>query len=109
MGSMAAHEPQATFQYGGELEPALDFFKRTRSELSTLRKCHVWTDRVQVYDVNGDYFEIVGLGYPHPEIRPVLQSINAVFRPDQIHLPIDRPFKEFKTSRRRPWAEDRVM
>lgn len=106
---MGNSDPKAVHQFTGELKPALDFFKRTRSELSTLRKCHVWIDRVQVFDVNGDYFEITGLGYPDLDIRPVLQSINAVFKPEQIHREIDRPFKEFKTSRRHPWAEDRVM
>jgi len=106
---MGDTDPQAVYHFNGELQLALDFFKRTRSELSTLRKCRVWSDRIQVFDVNGNYFEIVGLGYLDPDIRPVLQSINAVFKPDQIHNPIDRPYKEFKTSKRRPWAEDRVM
>ena len=106
---MGNSDPKAVLQFTGELGRALEFFKRTRSELSTLRKCRVWTDRIQVFDVNGDYFEIVGLGYGDPDIRPLLQSINAVFKPEQIHNLIERPYKEFKTSRRHPWAEDRVM
>ena len=104
MASQATHIYEA-----GQLQAALDFFKRTRSELSTLRKCRVWTDKVQVFDVNGDYFEISGLGYPDPDILPVLKSINTAFKPDQIHEPIDRTYKEFNTGRRHPWAEDRVM
>ena len=93
----------------GQLQAALDFFKRTRSELSTLRKCRVWTDKVQIFDVNGDYFEIRGLGYPDPDVLPILQSINTVFKPEHLHDPIESPYKEFKTGRRHPWAEDRVM
>jgi len=100
----------AVFEFEqGQLTAALDFFKRTRSELSTLRKCRVWADRVQAFDVNGDYFEIRGLGYLDQEVVPVLQSINTVFKPDQIHNPISGPYKEFKTGRRYPWAQDRVM
>ena len=93
----------------GQLQAALDFFKRMRSELSTLRKCRVWTDKVQVFDVNGDYFEIRALGYPDPDVLTALKSINTVFNPERIHESVDRPYKEFKTGRRHPWAEDRVM
>jgi hypothetical protein len=40
---------------------------------------------------------------------PLLQSINAVYNPSTIHEPTDAEYKEFKTGRCRPWAEDRVM
>lgn len=92
-----------------QLEAALEFLKRTRSELRMLRKVRVWTDRVQVFDVNGDFFEVRGVGYPDPEVIPVLQAINTAFKPEQIHNPISSQYKEFKTGRRHPWAEDRVM
>lgn len=100
----AIHEYEAV-----NLQAALDFLKRTRSELSTLRKYRVWTDRLQAFDVNGKFFEIDGVGYSDPDIVPLLVSINAVFKPEQIHRPIQAPYKEFKTGRRHPWAEDRVM
>ena len=103
-------QPREIHEYeSGQLQSALDFFKRTRKDLSTLRKCRVWVDRVQVFDVNGEFFEIRGLGYPNDDIVPVLQSINAVYKPDKIHRSVDRSFKEFLTGKRHPWAEDRVM
>ena len=107
---MAAAEPLATheFQPGG-IDAALEFLKRTRSELRILRKVRVWTDRVQVVDVNGDFFEVRGVGYPDQEVVAVLKAVNTAFKPEFIHNPIDGAYKEFKTGRRHPWAEDRVM
>src|SRR4051794_23270405 len=48
--------PLATHDFAG-VDAALEFLKRTRWELRTLRKAHVWKDRLQVFDVNGDSFE----------------------------------------------------
>jgi hypothetical protein len=101
---------RAVFEYQpGQLEESLQFLKRTRSELSELRMVHVWPDRFQVFDVNGDSFQIDGLGYLADEIIPVLDSVNAVYRRDTIHRPSAAEYKEFKTGRRYPWAADRVM
>ena len=102
--------PQATCDYEpGKLDEVLEFLKLTRSELRELRKVRVWTDRVQVFDVNADYFEIHGLGYPDQDITPLLQAIGTSFKPEFIHNPIDASYKEFKTGRRHPWAEDRIL
>jgi hypothetical protein len=91
------------------LNAALEFLKRTRAELRTLRFVRIWKDRLQVYDVNKDYFELRGIGYLDPDIVPLLKNINTAFNPDTIHTSIDGEFKEFNTGRRHPWAEDRVM
>ncbi len=102
--------PRATHDYGeGGLEAALIFFRRTRDELRTLRKVRVSTQWVRLFDVNGDYFELLGLGYPDEEIIAVLQSFDTPFNPETIHDLITAPYKEFKTGRRYPWAADRVM
>ena len=102
--------PLATHDFAdGGVDAALEFFKRTRSELRTLRKIRVWTDRVQLFDVNGDWFELRGVGYPDDAILPILKNVNTNFKPEQIHNKIDGPYKEFLTGRRHPWAEDRVM
>jgi hypothetical protein len=93
----------------GGLDAAIAFFRRTRSELRTLRLVRVSTEWVRLFDVNGDYFELRGLGYPDAEIIPELRSFDTPFNPDSIHVPIVAPFKEFKTGRRYPWAADRVM
>jgi hypothetical protein len=107
---MPAPSPRAIHDYSSaDLTAALEFLKRTRSELRSLRKVQVWPDRVQVFDVNGDYFEIVGLGYVQEAIVPVLRFVNTNFKPESIHNPTDRPYKEFLTGRRHAWAEDRVM
>ena len=47
----------------GGLDAALEFLKRTRWELRQLRRVHVWKDRLQIFDINGDYFEVRGVGY----------------------------------------------
>jgi len=93
----------------GELEPALEFLKRTRSELRTLRKVRVWKDKLHIIDVNKDYFEILGIGYGDADIVPILRNLNTAFNPQTIHEPLDLEYKEFDTGRRHPWAEDRVM
>jgi len=102
--------PRATWRHNAEqLQATLDFLKRTRSELRELRRVQLARDWLRVFDVNGDSFEVTDIGYPDAEIVPVLDSLNAVYKRESIHKPIDRPYKEFKTGKRRPWAEDRVM
>ena len=102
--ALATHD----FSSGG-LEAALAFFRRTRNELRALRKVRVATDWVRLFDVNGDYFELTGLGYPDPQIVEILKSFDTPFKPESIHAPIDGEYKEFETGRRYPWAADRVM
>ena len=92
-----------------DLAPALEFLKRARWELRELRKVHVWVDRMHVIDVNGDYLEIQGVGYPDADIVPLLTAVNAAFDPQAIHLPIPGDYKEFFTGRRDAWAANRVM
>jgi hypothetical protein len=107
---MAEQPPRARMVYqSGQTEAVLEFLKRTRNELRMLRKVRVWPARLCVFDVNGDYFEVQGLGYENDEIVPVLEAVNTAFKPDQIHQPIHLPYKEFKTGKRYPWAQDRVM
>jgi hypothetical protein len=106
----AQQQPLATHIHKqGDVEGTLEFLKRTRSELRMLRMVRVWTDRVQIFDVNGDYFEVQGVGYPDVDVVPVLRAVHTAFNPDQIHAPFEGDYKEFKTGRRHPWAEDRVM
>lgn len=93
----------------GGVDAALEFLKRTRFELRELRLVRLWKDHWRVVDINGDYFEIRGLGFGHPEIVPLLRNLNTAFNPQTIHEPTAADFKEFKTGKRRCWAEDRVM
>jgi hypothetical protein len=93
----------------GGLDAALEFLKRTRWELRTLRKVHAWKDRLQVIDINGDYFELRGVGYPDADAAPLLRAVNAAFDPVTLHEPTQLDYKEFIAGRRHPWAEDRVM
>lgn len=103
-------EPLARHEFAdGGLEAAIAFFRRTRNELRVLRLVRISTEWVQLFDINGDYFELRGLGYPDADIIPVLRSFDTPFNPETIHNPIDSPYKEFKTGRRYPWAADRVM
>jgi hypothetical protein len=103
-------EPLATCQYApGNVEDLLEFLKRTRNELRLLRKVRVWKDLFRVYDINGDCFEITGIGYPDEDIRAVLNAVHTAYKPEAIHADLAGPYKEFKTGKRRPWAEDRVM
>lgn len=99
---------QHVFQEG-ELDAALAFLRRVRWELRELRFVRVWKDKLQVMDINKDYFQIDGVGYPQANIIPLLESVNTAFKREQIHLEVDDPYKEFRTGRRHPWAEDRVM
>ena len=107
---MSQREPLATHAHAaGDVEGTLEFLKRTRSELRLIRMVRVWLDRVQVFDVNGDYFEVKQVGYPSPDIVPILRAVHTAFKPEVIHMPCAGDYKEFKTGKRHPWAEDRVM
>jgi hypothetical protein len=100
----------ATHDYSqGGVSAALDFLKRLRSELRTLRKVRIWNDHFHIIDVNKDYFEVRGIGYGDADIVPLLRNINTAFDPQKIHEPTNLEYKEFDTGRRHPWAEDRVM
>jgi hypothetical protein len=100
----------ANFHYEpGRLEEVLQFLKRTRGELRMLRKVHVFRERLRIFDINGDWFEVDGIGYPDAEIGPILRAVNTAYNTDTIHHPAADEFKEFKTGRRYAWAADRVM
>ena len=101
---LASHD----FTQGGT-PAALEFLKRTRSELRQLRMVRLWRDRLHVLDVNGDAFEVRGVGYADAGIVPLLDMVNAAYNPETVHRPTDAEYKELKTGRRHPWAEDRVM
>ena len=102
--------PLATHDYTpGGLDAAREFIKRTRAELRNLRKVRLWKDRLHIIDVNKDYFEVRGLGYPDADVVPLLRMINTAFNPQTLHEPAAADYKEFDTGRRHPWAEDRVM
>src|SRR3954465_8327177 len=89
--------PLAAPEYtAGGLAAALEFLKRTRAELRQLRTVRLWKDRLRVYDVNRDVFEIEGLGYLDPDVVPLLNSINTAYDPQTIHVPTSADYKEFK-------------
>ena len=107
---MSADECLASHEYqSGQVQAVLEFLKRTRSELRMLRKVRVFRDRLQVIDINGDYFEIQGLGYADSDVVLVLDNVNTAYKRELIHKETDDDFKEFKTGRRYTWAKDRVM
>lgn len=97
-----------TFQ-AGDLPAALQFLKRTRSELRALRLVRIWKDKLHVIDVNNDTFEIQGIGYRDPDIAPLLDALNTAYNPRTLREPVQDEFKEYSTGRRYPWAQDRVM
>ena len=93
----------------GQVNEVLEFLKRTRSELRMLRKTYVFSDKVQVFDINGDWFEVSGIGYPDADVVRILDAVNTAFNRQTIHKPTQDEYKEFKTGRRYTWAADRVM
>src|SRR5437870_1104927 len=102
--------PLATHDFSsGTLGDALEFLKRTRSELRALRQVRIWKDKFHVIDVNKDFFEVRGIGYAEPDIVPLLRAVNTAFDPQTIHNSTHSEYKEYDTGRRHPWAEDRVM
>ena len=102
--------PLASHDYApGALDAVLEFLKRTRNELRTLRKARVWTDKLHIIDVNKDYFEVRGLGYGDADVVPVLRALNTAFNPETIHNEVEAEYKEFGAGKCHPWAYDRVM
>lgn len=107
---MSGSEERPRVQYeAGKLPGVLDFLKQMRYRFPTQRMVRVWPDRMEVFDVNSDSFSIEGLGYASPDVVPVLNAVNAVYKPEAIHEPTTQVFKEFKTGKRYTWAADRVM
>jgi hypothetical protein len=104
MAPLAIHD----FTPGG-LEQALEFLKRTRAEMRPLHRVRVFKDRLQVFDVNKDIFEVRGIGYLDADIVPLLHAVNTAFNPELIHTPFDGEYKEYGAGRRYTWAADRVM
>lgn len=41
-----------------------------RSEMWVLQKVRVWNDLFEIFDINGDTFEVRGIGYPDKDITP---------------------------------------
>jgi hypothetical protein len=64
---------------------------------------------LQIIDVNGDYFELRGVGYPDAEVAVLLRAINAAFDPETINQPVPGEYREVLTGKCHPWAHDRVM
>src|SRR5260221_715614 len=91
----------------GHLGDVLEFLKRMRSELRMVRKVRVFRDCVRILDVNGDWFEVEGLGYPDADVVSVLAAANAAFKRELIHNPTQQEYKEFDAGRRYAWAADR--
>ncbi|MGQ0633949.1 MAG: hypothetical protein ACT4QC_05030 [Planctomycetaceae bacterium] len=107
---MSAGRQVASIRYEpGRLEEVREFLKRTRSELRIIRRTRVYRDRVCIYDVNDDWFEVENLGWTDADVVAVLAAVNAAFNRDTIHNPTEEEFKQFKTGRRYAWAADRVM
>jgi hypothetical protein len=102
-------DPLATVEFDQDIDLVLEFLKRTRWELRALRKVHVFKDRLHIIDVNGDYFEVRGIGYLDADVAPLLRAVNTAFDPKTIHDPTTGEYKELFTGRRHAWAEDRVM
>jgi hypothetical protein len=102
--------PRATHAFTpGGLADALEFLKRTRNELRTLRWVRVWKDRLQIVDVNHDFFEVTGIGYRDADVIPLLRALNAVFNPETIHNDTEAEYKELGAGKCDPWAYHRVM
>lgn len=102
--------PLSTHEFAaGAVDAALEFLKRTRWELRQLRKVHVFKDRLQIFDINGDYFEVRGIGYRDADIVVLLRAVNTAFDPQTIHNDTNQEWKELLTGRRYTWAQDRVM
>ncbi len=102
-------EPLASYRADpARLDEAIAFVRRTRAELRTLRKVRLWPDHLHIIDVNKDVFELLGIGYAHPDVQAILDEVNAAYDPRSLPLPV-ADFKEYDTGRRYPWAQDRVM
>ena len=93
----------------GGLPDVLEFLKRTRSELRMLRKVRVSREWLRIFDINGDWFEVTGVGYADADVIAILVAINTPFNRETIHEPTNAEYKEFLTGRRYCWAADRVM
>jgi hypothetical protein len=102
--------PRATHRHDpANPDATATFIKRTRAELRNLRKVRLWTNKLQIIDVNKDYFEIEGIGYPDEAVVPFLRMINTAYNPATLHEATTAEYKEYDTGRRHCWAEDRVM
>ncbi len=65
--------PKASWPHDlAAIDETVVYLKRTWCELSGLAMVRIWTDRLRVYDVNGDCFEVTGIGYGDAQIVKLL-------------------------------------
>ena len=95
--------------------------KAIQAENDTRGTIHLLLSDVRMPDMSGpviaqilkkhrpDMRVMLMSGYPDGEIVPLLRAVNTAFDPATIHEATTLEYKEFKTGRRHPWAEDRVM
>jgi hypothetical protein len=69
----------------------------------------VWRDHLRIIDVNHDYFEVQGIGYPDADVVALLQNLNTTYNPETVHNDTEAEYKEFATGKCDPWAYHRVM
>jgi hypothetical protein len=104
-------EPEPVAVYTGSLDdtPALiQFFRREKDRLRSLRKLVISPERTVLWDVNRDRLEFPGLTYGAPALEALLRELGVVFQPQAVRDPAAR-VTEFDLSVRHPWGEDRVM
>ena len=107
---MSTADPESSIDFNAAgIDAVLEFMKQMRYEFRDLRLVRIGRDETRVFDINHDSYIIRGLGYEDKDAVHVLDAVNAVYKRETIHELTDRPFKEFKTGRRRTWAVDRVM
>ena len=103
--------PLATHDYTpGGLEAALEFLKRTRTELRMLRTgCASGRTAFTSSTSTRISSRCAASATRDADIVPLLQNLNTAFNPETIHNEIDAEYKEFGAGKRYPWAHDRVM
>ena len=90
------------------LTDTIDFLKQARWELREWRRVELTPTSFSLFDVNGDFLRIDGIGYDDAEVVTLLRAVNAAYDPETLQTPSSMP-KEYFTGRRHPWANDRAM
>ena len=99
-----------------EYDPAdpggcLDRLGKKLLSFGTLKRAVVSPEGLEVSNLNGDRFLILGLSFGDANLIPVLRRLGASFNPETLHNvpPNAEKKKELEITARYPWAKDRIL
>lgn len=96
-------------RYAGDSDLVRRILQAQRRCCNLANRVSVSADEVIIFDLNGDGFNIKGLGYGCEHLIPLLQTVGAAFDPRQLRKvkSSDPDLREYEIHRAWAWGEER--